>query len=55
MADPGRTAEEYAADLATGERDAGRPPTEAGDVLGILEAMAVDGFIVHEGDDWFVA
>ena len=55
MAEPGRTADEYADELAGAERVDGRGAPGAGDVLGILEALAAEGFIAREGDDWFVA
>ena len=55
ISEPGRSTEEHAEDLAGTERIAGRSAPDAGEVLGILEALAADGFIAREGDGWFVA
>lgn len=45
LAQPGLTAEEYAADRAPG----------AGEVLDVLEELAAEGFLVREGERWAVA
>ena len=55
IAAPGRDTGAYALDLAEAEAPAGRHTSDAGETLGILEALAAEGFIVREGDGWFVA
>ena len=49
------TVDVLAEDLALAEQNAGRPAPAADDVLGILEELARDGFIVRDGVGWFVA
>ncbi len=55
MADPGRTADEYAAVLGSVESGAGRGAPKASDVNDILEELASEGFIASEDDGWYVA
>jgi A/G-specific adenine glycosylase len=55
MAEPGRTSEGLAADVRAVELKAGREAPGKSDVLAILEDLATDGFIAHEGDGWVVA
>jgi A/G-specific adenine glycosylase len=55
MAEPGSTADDLAESLALAEQNAGRPVPAAGDVLGILEQLASDGFMARDGDGWYVA
>jgi A/G-specific adenine glycosylase len=54
IADPGRTADEYALELGA---KAGGTATAlpVAEVAGILEALASEGFVAREGDGWFVA
>ena len=55
MAAPGRDADAYALDLSEMERR-DRPTSPAPtEVIELLEALALDGFIAREGDCWFVA
>lgn len=55
LASPGLLAGEYARDLGVAERSAGREPPTEGEVLAILESLAGEGFLVRDGDRWFVA
>jgi A/G-specific adenine glycosylase len=55
MATPGRAADELDEDLALAEVAAGRGVPDSGEVRDILDELARDGFIVCEGDRWFVA
>ncbi|NTW28951.1 MAG: adenine glycosylase [Coriobacteriia bacterium] len=55
IAEPGRTADDYAADLAASERAAGRTPPRTGEVFAILESLAAEGFLARAADGWFVA
>jgi A/G-specific adenine glycosylase len=55
IAAPGLSADSYTAGLGAPERAAGRPEPEPAEVLDLLEALAADGFLVREGDGWFVA
>jgi A/G-specific adenine glycosylase len=55
MADPGQPAEHYARELSVAERAAERDRVEAADAVAILSDLAADGFLVGDGDAWFVA
>jgi A/G-specific adenine glycosylase len=55
MGEPGREADDYADDLACAELAEGRDAPDAGEVLGILEELARDGFLAREDDGWVVA
>ena len=55
IADPGRTADEYALDLGAEAGETATTPPATGEVADILEALASEGFIAREGDGWFVA
>ena len=54
---PGRDADAYALDLAEADaqRATGRVALGVGETLEILEALVAEGFIVREGNGWFVA
>jgi len=55
LAAPGRRTEEYAADLAAAQREAGHEATSEGEVLGILEELADEGFLARDGELWRIA
>ncbi len=55
MAEPGSTTDDLAESLTHAEQAAGRSAPVSGDVLGILEQLAADGFIARDGDGWYVA
>jgi A/G-specific adenine glycosylase len=55
MADAGRTADDYAEELAQVEAAAGRRPSSAGEVREILVSLAEEGFLARVGDGWVVA
>jgi len=55
MAEPGSTTDALTENLALAEKTADRSAPASGDVLGILEQLAADGFIARDGDGWFVA
>ena len=55
IARPGRTADDYALDLTDIERETGRAPASEGEVLGVLESLAHEGFLVQADGVWFVA
>jgi A/G-specific adenine glycosylase len=51
---PGRTTGEYAAELARVEEAAGRTAPASGAVLGLLEALAAEGFLMRRDERWFL-
>ncbi|HEY5541262.1 MAG TPA: adenine glycosylase [Coriobacteriia bacterium] len=53
--EPGLPAEQYARNLAAAERSAGRDAPAFDEVTGILRDLVSDGFLVQEGEHWFVA
>jgi len=55
IADPGATTGELGDALARIERDAGRDAPGPEESLSVLEDLARDGFVVRDGDGWFVA
>lgn len=55
MADPGRSADEYARRLADFERAAGRVEPAPGLSEELLEVLASEGLLSREGEAWFVA
>jgi len=54
MASPGEPSEAYAVDLATAETAAGREAPDPGVVLGILEALEIEGFLRCDEGLWSV-
>ena len=55
MAEPGSTTDALTENLTLAEKTADRSAPASGDVLGILEQLAADGFIARDGDGWYVA
>jgi A/G-specific adenine glycosylase len=55
MADPGRSADEYAYRLAEFERAAGRPEPAPGLPEELLAVLAGEGLLAREGEVWHVA
>jgi len=54
LARPDLPAEEYAAALATAERDAGRDAPDPGEAAGILADLEREGFLGRDGERWSV-